>query len=121
MVTLPKIIDPGVTPRVPLVVVVFPVPVRDAVTDGSDALDVSASVAVFVPGVVGAKVTDRLALAPAARTYGNVNPLTVKPLPFKVAPEIVTLEPPEFETANACVWLLPTATVPRFRLEGTLR
>lgn len=65
---MPKLIDPGVTPRVPVVVVVLPEPMRDAVTDGSDALDVSASVAVSVPDVVGAKVTDILALVPAAST-----------------------------------------------------
>ena len=62
-VTVPKLIDPGVTPRVPLRLVA--VPVKDTATDGSDALEASESVALLVPLVEGAKVTDRLALAPA--------------------------------------------------------
>lgn len=63
--TDPKLMDPGVTVKVPLVVVALPI--RDTETDGSEALDVRASVAVSVPDVVGAKVTERLALAPAGR------------------------------------------------------
>jgi hypothetical protein len=65
MVTLPKLMDPGVTPRVPLEVV--PLPVRETPTDGSDALELRESVALSVPVVEGAKVTDRLALPPAGR------------------------------------------------------
>jgi hypothetical protein len=65
MVTLPKLKDPGVTARFPLEVV--PLPVRATPTDGSDALELRKSVALFVPVVEGAKVTDRLALLPAGR------------------------------------------------------
>jgi hypothetical protein len=65
MVTLPKLKDPGVTPRLPLEVV--PLPVRATPTDASDALEVRESVALSVPVVEGAKVTDRLALPPAGR------------------------------------------------------
>ena len=65
MVTLPKLMDPGVTPRVPLEVV--PLPVRETPTDGSDALELRESVALSVPVVEGAKVTDRVALPPAGR------------------------------------------------------
>jgi hypothetical protein len=64
-VTLPKLIDPGVTPNVPLRLV--PLPVKDTPTEGSDALEASESVALLVPLVEGAKVTDRLALPPAGR------------------------------------------------------
>jgi hypothetical protein len=66
MVTVPKLKEPGVTPRVPLVAV--PLPVREIATEGSDALDARLSVALFVPVVVGANSTDRLALVPG----GNV-------------------------------------------------
>ena len=66
MVTLPKLMDPGVTPRVPLEVVV-PLPVRETPTEGSDALELRERVALSVPVVEGAKVTDRLALPPAGR------------------------------------------------------
>jgi hypothetical protein len=65
MVTLPKLMDPGVTPRVPLEVV--PLPVRETLTDGSEALELRESVALYVPVAEGTKVTDRLALPPAGR------------------------------------------------------
>jgi hypothetical protein len=65
MVTLPKLMDAGVTPTVPLEVV--PLPVRETLTDGSDAFEVKESVALSVPAVEGAKVTYTLALAPAGR------------------------------------------------------
>jgi hypothetical protein len=64
-VTLPKLMDPGVTPRVPLEVA--PLPVRETPTDGSDALELRESVALTVPGMEGTNVTDRLALPPAGR------------------------------------------------------
>jgi hypothetical protein len=65
MATLPKLVDPGVTFRVPVEVV--PPPVRDTPTDGSDALELRESVALSVPVVEGTKVTDRLAVPPGGR------------------------------------------------------
>jgi hypothetical protein len=65
IVALPKLMDPGVTASVPLKLV--PLPARATDTDGSEAFEVSESVALFVPAVVGEKVTARLALVPAAR------------------------------------------------------
>ena len=65
IVTLPKLIDPGVTASVPLVVV--PLPLSEMLTVGSDPFEVSVRVALSVPEVVGEKVTDKFALAPAAR------------------------------------------------------
>ena len=65
MVTMPKLMDPGVTPSVPLEVVALPV--RDTATEGSEAFERRVTVAVSVPAAVGAKVTDRLAPPPAAR------------------------------------------------------
>jgi hypothetical protein len=65
IVTLPKLIETGVTPTVPLEVVA--VPDRDTETDESDAVELIESVAVSVPVVLGVNVTDKLALAPAAR------------------------------------------------------
>ena len=63
--TVPKLMDPGVTPSVPLDVVALPV--RETATEGSEALEVRVRVPVLVPAAVGVKVTDRLALLPAAR------------------------------------------------------
>jgi hypothetical protein len=65
MVTLPKLMEPGVTPNAPVELV--PLPVKDTPTDGFDALEESESVALSVPVVEGVKVTDRLALPPAAK------------------------------------------------------
>jgi hypothetical protein len=65
MVTLPKLIEPGVTPRVPLVTEV-PLPVRETATEGLEALEVRFKVALSVPAVVGVNETDRFMLLPAA-------------------------------------------------------
>jgi len=62
---LPKLMELGVTPRVPLELV--PLPVRDTLTVGSDAFELNESVALSVPVVEGAKVTDKLTLPPAAK------------------------------------------------------
>lgn len=65
MVTVPKLMDPGVTARVPLEVVALPE--RDTETEGSEASEPRVTVAVSVPATVGVKVTDKLALLPGAR------------------------------------------------------
>lgn len=45
----------------------------------------------------------------------------MNPLPLTVAAEMVRGDPPEFDSVSACVWLLPTGTLPRLMLEGALR
>jgi len=119
IVMLPKLMEPGVTPNVPLDVV--PLPVRGTPTEGSDALELRERVASAVPVVDGVNVTERLVLAPAAKVYGNGKPLTLKPVPFTVAPEIVRLDPPELDKLSSFVWLVPIVMVPRFMLEGALK
>ena len=42
----------------------------------------------------------------------------MKPVPLAEACVMVTLEPPELVNVPESVWLLPTCTVPKFRLEG---
>lgn len=44
--------------------------------------------------------------------------MTLKPAPVTLAAEILTLDPPVFDTVSVCVWLPPTVTVPRFMLLG---
>ena len=119
MVTLPKLMEPGVIPNVPLVVVA--VPLSETVTDGLAAFDARARLAISVPELVGENVTDRVALEPADREYGRVSPLTVKPPPVMVAAEIVRLVPPVFERVSTLLWLLPTAMLPKLRLLGAFR
>lgn len=65
IVTVPKLMDPGATPSVPLEVVA--VPVRDTAIEGSEAFEAKVRVAVLVPATAGAKVTDKVALLPAVR------------------------------------------------------
>jgi hypothetical protein len=50
---------------VPLVVV--PLPVRETVTDEFAAFDAMARLALFAPEIVGENVSERFALAPAAK------------------------------------------------------
>src|SRR5215472_13118577 len=119
MVTLLKFMEPGVTPSVPLVVVA--VPLSETATDGSAAFDAIERLAVSVPELVGENFTVRLALEPAAKEYGRVSPLAVKPLPVTVAAEIVRLWAPVFERVRTLLWLLPTAMLPKLRLPGALR
>jgi hypothetical protein len=101
IVTEPKLIEPGVTPNVPLEVA--PVPDSAIVIFGSEAFELSERVALAVPATVGEKTTDRLTLLPAARVYGKVKPPTVKTEPLAIADEILRLDPPEFVNVSACV------------------
>jgi hypothetical protein len=64
-VTFPKDMEPGVTPSVPLDVV--PLPVRETMTVGSEALEVSVSDAFSVPETTGEKITVKFALLPEAK------------------------------------------------------
>lgn len=99
----------------------MPAPERATETEVSDALELSTRVAFADPATVGEKVTERLALLPAANVYGKESPLTLKPVPLMLAAEIVRLEAPVFDRVRDCVWVLPTVTLPRFILEGALR
>ena len=118
-VRVPKLIDPGVTPSVPVEVVA--VPERETATLGSDAFELRVRVALSVPAAVGANFTDKFALLPAPKTYGKDNPLTLKLVLLTAAAEMVRLDPPEFERVSACVLLVPTRMLPRFMLDGELR
>ncbi len=65
MVTLPKLREPGLTEIVPTTA--LPVPERETFTVGLDALEARVRVALAEPEVVGANVTDMLALTPGLR------------------------------------------------------
>jgi len=118
IVTVPRFMLAGDADNVPAVT---PVPLNETFTVGSDAFELIAKVEVNVPAAVGANPTDKFTLAPAVRVYGNAMPLTLKPEPLTLAVEIVRLDPPVFESITDCVWLLPTVTVPRFKLEAAAR
>jgi len=63
-VTVPKLMEPGVTLSAPPLELVA-VPLRETATDGSDAFDVIIRFAESVPELVGENVTERFALVPA--------------------------------------------------------
>lgn len=65
MVTLPKLMELGVTPNVPLVELAEPL--SATATDGSDAFEFIARLPVSVPAMVGEKVTVRFTLEPATK------------------------------------------------------
>ena len=119
MVTLPKLMEPGVTPSVPLVELAEPL--SAIAMDGSDAFEFIARLPVSVPALVGEKFIVMFALEPAAKEYGRDNPLTLKPVPVTVAAEIVRLWAPVLERVSTLLWLLPTAMLPKRRLPGALR
>lgn len=57
--------EPGVTPSVPLVVVAMPL--SETATDGSNAFEVMARLAVTVPELVGENLIVRFVLEPATK------------------------------------------------------
>ena len=59
-----------------------------------------------------------MAVAPAAKVVGTVNPETETPEPEKVIPEILTLAVPVLANCTVFVTSLPTETVPKAMDEG---
>ena len=55
-------------------------------------------------------------LCPTAIVPEGFPPITVKPAPVKVAPEIVTVPKPVLVTVKLCVAVLPTAMLPKLTL-----
>ena len=55
-------------------------------------------------------------LCPDARVTGGLRPFTLNPVPVTVPWEIVALAPPVLVTVSGKLLLLPTCTLPKFRL-----
>ena len=79
VVTLPNDSLVGLSVSVPGVT---PVPVNGISRDGFDALEVTVTVPLALPALVGANFTDREVVCPADSVTGVVIPLTVNPLPL---------------------------------------
>lgn len=84
------------------------------------ALLVIVRVPVVLPAVVGVNVTATTTDCPAASICPELIPLKLKPEPVMATCEIVTLELPLLVTLTFCVLLLPTCTLPKFKLDGLL-
>jgi hypothetical protein len=78
--TLPTATGTGATLSVPAVV--DPVPAREIVNVGLDAFELTVTLPLALPADVGAKVTVKLALCPAASVAGTEIPVTVNPVPL---------------------------------------
>jgi hypothetical protein len=70
------------------------------------------------PVAAGANVTFRTALCPVFRSVPADTPVALKPGPETVALEMVIVDWPEFVTVTAKTLLLPTLTLPKFRLDA---
>ena len=112
---MPKLKLAGFDPRVPAVT---PVPDRAIVSVGLEAFELTVTVPVAAAAVVGANVTLKLALWPAAKVTGAVIPLRVNPVPVMLTWDIVTLDPPVLVTVSERDLLVPTVTLPKARLVG---
>ena len=72
---------------------------------------------VALPLVCGENITDKLALRWGSRVIGRPGPAKPNPAPVTVACEIVRFDLPLLLTAINNVRLLPSWTLPKFRLE----
>lgn len=71
-----------------------------------------------LPAATGVNLALNVVLSPPPSVSGVLNPLMLRPVPDTVALDIVTLAVPEFVNVTDWVPLLPTATDPKFTLEG---
>ena len=95
-----------------------PVPERAMPREGLLASEVRVNVPLAVPAEDGAKDTLKVTLCPADRVVGKESPVTLNAAELELAPEIVTLEPPEFVTVSELEVPFPTCTEPNDRLDG---
>jgi hypothetical protein len=90
------------------VAAVTAVPLKGIARLGFDAFEVTVTVPVNVPALVGANFTVNVALCPAANVTGGVIPEMVKPVPVAPTAEIVALVPPVFVTVSVWLEVWPT-------------
>jgi hypothetical protein len=72
----------------------------------------------LLPVIVGEYVTFKVTLAPGAIVLGVVIPVTPNGPPLMLTRDTIRFEPPTLLTVAVPLPVLPTVTVPRFRLAG---
>ena len=72
------------------------------------------------PAAAGSKLTFRVAVCDGARISPLDNPLTFRPAPERITFEMVTFEPPTFDTVMVFEALLPTFSFPKAMLAGLI-
>jgi hypothetical protein len=95
-----------------------PVPDRSIVTGELLTLLVMVTLPETPPAAAGANVTFKMALWPGFRRLPAEIPVASKPGPEMLVFEIVIVDPPEFVKVTAKMLLLPTLTVPKFKVEA---
>ena len=93
-------------------------PDSETLSVGFDPFDVTVTVPLALPAAVGVNVTLNVVYAPEAKVIGVVTGLKLKPVPLMATLEIVTDDPPVFVIFVDKVWLLPTVTLPKLKLDG---
>jgi hypothetical protein len=114
VVTLPNATDVGFAESCGAV----PVPLSEIASGEPGALLVIEMLPEALPADAGANCAVKAALEPALMVSGVVSPDMLKPVPDADAAEIVTLAVPELVSVMVCVPLLPTATLPKLKLDG---
>jgi hypothetical protein len=97
---------------------VKPVPVRGTLKVGFEPLEVTLTLPLAAPLVVGENCTVNEVLWPAFKVNGSDSPVILNPLPLALAADIVTLDPPELVKVSDKLVLLPTCMLPNARLVG---
>ena len=115
--TVPKLTLDGVT-LIRGAGAAAPVPVRLSVVGDPAALLVRTTLPLTAVVPVGAKVTVKELVPPAAIFRGVVSPLIVKPVPLIVALEIDSVALPALVIVTVLGLLLPSVTVPNATGEG---
>ena len=97
---------------------VVAVPLREIVAGEFVALLVTMTLPVTLPEPVGAKVTFKVAVFPAARMSPLDTPLTLKPAPEMLSLEMVILALLELVSVTLLLLLAPKFKVPKLKAEG---
>lgn len=113
--TLPKLKLVGVRLSWP---VATPVPEREIVRLGFEALETIEMLPLSLPPEVGANSALKVTLPPADRVTGRLSPDRLNPVPEAEAWVMVRLVPPLLVKVSYSVALLPTCTFPKLRLLG---
>ena len=116
-VTVPKPMLVGLAANVAVAGAVA-VPLRGTASVGLEASLLMVTDPEYVLAVAGANVTCNVTLAPAAKVYGVVIPLTLKPVPLAAAAEMVALALPVLLMVRGLVEVVPAVMLPKAMLVG---
>lgn len=94
------------------------VPLSATVVAEAEAFEVSDRLPVLSPAAFGAYCTLNVSLCPAEMLSGVLKPFTLKPVPERLAAEIVRVAFPVFETVTVWLFDCPLIRLPKSMLAG---